>query len=138
MRTYEKPTAEKINFTYENQVVAESTATHNGPCFQVTGYVHQIQELGRSDFRIQLNAHHADDHTCTTETLTITFNQPVTFKECYGDGAAYQSGNGTNTLVMTFTYLANPSQNVGIGDIIVESDPGLELVSTSMVGNNAQ
>lgn len=137
MRTYEKPTAEKISFTYENQVVAESTASHAGPCFTATGYVHQRMELGRLDYRIQVDAQHATDHTCTIETLTLTFNQPVTFKECYGDGAAVQSGDGTSQLVMTFTYLANPGQNIGLGDIIVDSEPGLQLVSVSMDGNHA-
>lgn len=128
MNNYTKPTAEKISFTYENQVVAASS----DGCYTVTGYIHQRPETGRGDYRLQINAVHSADHTCEHQTLYVTFNQPVTYKFCNGNGATLIGGDGTNTLEVSLTYHNNPNDNIGIGDFVVESDAGLEFVSASM------
>lgn len=129
MKTYTKPTAEKVTFTYENQVVAASSSEG---CYTVTGYIHQVPETGRGDYRLQINAQHHADHSCASQTLYVTFNQPVTYKYCNGNGATYLGGDGTNTLEIGLTYWNNPNDNIGIGDFVVESDEGLAFVSASM------
>lgn len=132
MKTYTKPTAEKVTFTYENQVVASSS---DAGCYTVTGYIHQSPETGRGDYRLQIDAQHNADHTCSAQTLYVTFNQPVTYKYCNGNGATLISGNGTNTLEIGLTYWNNPTDHIGIGDFVVESDEGLAFVSASMTDN---
>ena len=64
--------------------MAEGVYAASG-CYTVTTNIHQKPETGRGDYRIQVNGVHAADHTKKAQTLTITFNQEVT----------YSSSNGT-------------------------------------------
>lgn len=130
MNTYKKPIAEKISFTYENQVVAASS---DGDCYSVTAYIHQTPETGRGDYRIQVDAHHNADHNSNSQLLYISFNQPVVYKSCNGNGAYCHSGDGTTTLGVGLGYWNNHTDNIGFGDLIVESDPGLAITGCSMV-----
>ncbi len=112
-----------------NSDMAEGVYTASGGgCYTTSAYIHQRPETGRGDYRLQVNGVHNADHTKTAQVLRITFNQPVVFKSCNGNGASYQSGNGTNTLVIKLGYYQNPTDNIGIGDFVVESDPGLDVV----------
>ena len=129
MSKYQKPTAEKITFTYENQVVAESSP--DSGCYTVSAYIHQVPATGRGDYRIQVNAQHNANHSCDAQMLYISFNQPVVYKSCNGNGAAAVVGSGT-TLQISLTYHNNPTDNIGFGDLVVESDPGLSITGCSM------
>ena len=133
MNTYKKPVAEKISFTYENQVVAASSP--DGGCYTVSAYIHQVPETGRGDFRIQVNAQHSASHSCSQQTLYISFNQPVTYKWCNGSGAYCISGDGTTTLAVGLSYWNNPTDSIGIGDLVVESEAGLAITGCSMTDN---
>lgn len=129
MNTYKKPTAEKISFTYENQVVAESSA-EGGSCYDATAYIHQTPETGRGDYRIQVNGVHHADHTRDAQTLIISFNIPVTYK---GSQGTLASGDGTQTLHINYTYHQNPTDNIGLGDLIVEANEGLAVTDVVII-----
>ena len=99
-------------------------------CYTVTANIHQTPEVGRGDYRIQVNAKHNADHTREAQLLTISFNQPVTFKDA--SGGVMTEGNGTNTLKIQYWYHQNPIDNIGLGDLIVEADQGLAITAISM------
>ena len=98
-------------------------------CYTVTTNIHQKPETGRGDYRIQVNGAHAADHTKEAQTLTITFNQEVTYSS--SNGTLVGSNTGT-TISIGYTYHQNPNDNIGLGDLVVVSDPGLEVVSAKI------
>ena len=98
-------------------------------CYTVTTNIHQKPETGRGDYRIQVNGVHAADHTKKAQTLTITFNQEVTYSS--SNGTLVGSNTGT-TISIGYTYHQNPTDNIGLGDLVVVSDPGLEVVSAKI------
>jgi len=122
MRNYIKPVA--IN----NEELAEGVYAASGTpgCYTVTSNIHQGPQTGRGDFRIQINGVHKADHTKETQWLHITFNMPVVYKSSNG---TLESGDGTNTLCIKYTYHQNPIDNIGLGDLIVESGVGLAVIS---------
>ena len=123
MKQYTKPTAEKITFTYENQVVAESSITGSS-CFDTTAAIHQTPETGRETYTIQVDAVHHADHTCTHQVLMLSFNMPVTYVSSNG---SLKSGDGTPTIYIDYNYYTNPTQNIGLGCIYVKAGPGLAI-----------
>ena len=84
---------------------------------------------GRGDYRIQLNGKHDADHTREAQVLTISFNQNVTY---VSGGAGVIDGNGTPTLRVKLGYHQNPSDNIGLGDLVVTSDAGLAITGVSI------
>lgn len=101
--------------------MAEGVYAASG-CYTASAYIHQTNETGRHDYRIQVNGVHASDHTRESQTLTISFNQNV----------EYVSGDGTPTLVVKLSYHQNPNDNIGFGDLIVKSDEGLAITGVSI------
>lgn len=114
-----------------DQGLAEGVYAASG-CYTASAYIHQEPETGRGDYRIQVNGKHNADHTKKAQILTISFNLPVTYVSCNGNGASLQSGDGTNTLVISLGYQQNPSDNIGFGDLIVTADPGLAITGVSI------
>jgi hypothetical protein len=113
-----------------NSDMAEGVyAASGGGCYTTSAYIHQTPQTGRGDYRIHVDAKHHADHTKEAQVLHISFNQNVTFVSCNGNGASYQSGNGTKTLVINLGYHQNPTDNIGFGDLVVESDPGLAITN---------
>ena len=110
-------------------VYAASGDAEGGDCYNTTAHIHQSPETGRGDYRIQVDAHHNADHNSNAQVLHISFNQPVVYKSCNGNGAYLQSGDGTNTLLINLSYWNNHSDNIGFGDLVVESDPGLAIAN---------
>lgn len=104
----------------------------NDGCYTTTARINQTPQTGRGDYRIQVDGQHHANHTKTAQTLTISFNLPVTYVSCNGDGAALSSGDGTNTLVITLTYHQNPNDHIGFGDLVVTSDAGLAITGVSI------
>ena len=68
-------------------------------------------------------------HTRESQTLTISFNQNVTY---VSGGAGLISGNGTPTLEVKLGYHQNPNDNIGFGDLIVTSNAGLSITGVSI------
>ena len=113
--------------------MAEGVYAASG-CYTVTTNIHQKPETGRGDYRIQVNGVHAADHTKKAQTLTITFNQEVTYSS--SNGTLVGSNTGT-TISIGYTYHQNPTDNIGLGDLVVVSDPGLEVVSAKITDSSS-
>ena len=119
MSKYEKPVV------MVNEEVAEGVYAASG-CYDSKAEIHQKPETGRGDYRIQVDGDHIANHTSDSQTVTVTFNQPVTY-------------NGVTSNVITFEkgYHQNPTGNIGFGDLIVESEAGLEIIDTCINCNHA-
>ena len=116
-----------------DQGLAEGVYAASGTgCYTVTAKIHQTPQTGRGDYRIQVDGQHHADHTKEAQTLTISFNLPVTYVSCNGNGASLQSGDGTNTLVINLGYQQNPTDSIGFGDLIVTADSGLAITGVSI------
>lgn len=119
---YEKP------IVIINEEFAEGVYAASG-CYMVTAYITQIPQTGRGDYRIQLNAIHNADHTNNTQTLTIRFNQSVKYVSSNGE-LGY--GDNTATLVINFSYWQNGYDQIGLGELVVTADEGLEIAQVSL------
>ncbi len=122
MKRYEKPVV------LVNEELSEGVYAASG-CYTVTTRVHQEIQNGRGDYRIQIDGKHVADHTKEKQTLTISFNMPVEYKS--SNGTLVGLGSGT-TLVIDYAYHQNPTDNVGLGDLIVVADPGLQVTSVKL------
>lgn len=122
MKTYNKPTI-KINDEYSEGVYAASG------CYQVSAVVHQVQQVGRTDYRIHIQGKHVADHTTDKQTLTISFNMPVIYKS--SSGILISPSVGT-TISISYNYRQNTTDNIGLSDLVVEADQGLQIVSVSI------
>lgn len=125
MNKYEKPIIIKSNDIAEGVFTASGEAS----CYTTSAYIHQRPETGRGDYRIQINAQHTADHTREKQILTVEFNQPVTFKWSQGN---LIGGDGSAIIEIELHYHQNPNDNIGFGDLTVESDPGLEILSANI------
>ena len=113
-----------------DQGLAEGVYADSGAgCYEASAYIHQRPETGRGDFRIQVNGKHNADHTRNAQVLTISFNKNVTY---VSGGAGVIDGNGTPTLRVKLGYHQNPSDNIGLGDLVVTSDAGLAITGVSI------
>lgn len=122
MKKYSKPTI------FVNDEDSEGVYAASG-CYSITVNVHQKPQNGRGDYRIQVNGKHAADHTCNKQTLTISFNMPVVYKS---SGGIIQGSTTGTTLVISYAYHQNPTDNIGLGDLIVEADQGLQVTSVAL------
>ena len=130
MNTYSKP------IVIVNEELAEGVYAASGGCYTVTGYCHQVPELGRGNYVAQFNAVHAasDGHHSGKQTLIITYNTTVTYVRSNGN---YAGGNGTNTISIDYAYHNNVNDNIGLGDVYVVSDvDNLEVVSAVLTCNH--
>lgn len=122
----------------ENEELAEGIYAASGAggsdCYTVTWNIHQQPETGREDFRIQVNAPHAatNGHHSGVQILVISYNQSVTYKSSQG---TLESGDGTNTLRIRYQYHNNGTDNIGLGDLVVEADPGVAVTNAYMICN---
>ena len=123
---YEKPNIVESNEIAEGVYTASGS---NQGCYTVSAYIHQRPETGRGDYRIQINGKHTSDHTRDKQILTVEFNQPVTFKWSQG---TLIGGDGSAIIEIELYYHQNPNDNIGFGDLTVESDPGLEILSVNI------
>ncbi len=124
MKKYSKPVVSVDNGLAEGVYAASGAG-----CYDASAYIHQTPETGRGDYRIQVNGKHNADHTRESQTLTISFNQNVTY---VSGGAGLISGNGTPTLEVKLGYHQNPNDNIGFGDLIVTSNAGLSITGVSI------
>lgn len=113
-----------------DQGLAEGVYAASGTgCYTVTAKIHQTPQIGRGDYRIQVDGQHHADHTKEAQTLTISFNQPVTYSSSSGTLAGAATGT---TLTINYTYHQNPNDNIGLGDLVVVSDPCLSITGISI------
>lgn len=113
-----------------DQGLAEGVYADSGAgCYEASAYIHQKPDIGRGDYRIQVNGQHNADHTKEAQTLTISFNQPVTYSSSNGTLAGATTGT---TLTINYTYHQNPNDNIGLGDLVVTSDAGLAITGVSI------
>lgn len=61
--------------------------------------------------------------------MTISFNLPVEYK--HSNGTLVGLGTGT-TLVIDYFYHQNPTDNIGLGDLVVTADTGLQVTSVKL------
>ncbi len=122
MSKYEKPVV------LLNEELSEGVYTASG-CYTITTNIHQRPQNGRGDYRIQINAVHDADHVTDKQTLTISFNMPVEYKSFNGTLVGASAGT---TLVFDTFYHQNFTDNIGLGDLIVVADPGLEVTSVKI------
>lgn len=119
MSNYKKPVISIDNGLAEGVYAASG-------CYSTNAYIYQTPQTGRGDYRIQVNGKHSSDHTKESQILTISFNQNVTY---VSGGAGLAGGNGTTTLIINLSYHQNPNDNIGFGNLVVTSEPGLKIVS---------
>lgn len=130
MKNYEKP------IVLANSELSEGVYAASGAdCYTVTYNMHQTPQEGRVDYRIQLNATHAasDNHHSGKQTLVMSFNQPVD----------YSSSNGTligarnsSAITIEYNYHNNGGDSIGLGDLVVKSDPGLAITGAVLYCNH--
>lgn len=98
--------------------------------FTASARITQTPEHGRNSYCIQLNAVHDANHHSGTQKFTLTFNQPVSY---VSSNAVNVYGSGTNVLTLEYNYHSNNSESIGLGDLYVESNSGLSILSASCV-----
>ena len=108
MTNYESPVI------LRTEELAEGVYLASG-CYTASAYIHQTPQSGSGEYRIQVNGQHSADHTKEAQTLTISFSLPV-----------------TNTLVINYNYHQNPTDNIGLGDLVVQADAGLAVTSVNI------
>lgn len=124
MREYKKPVV-----TVDNELAEGVYAASGAGCYSASAYIHQTPQTGRGDYRIQVNGKHSADHIKEAQVLTISFNQNVMY---VSGGSRLISGNGTTTLKVQLSYHQNTNDNIGFGDLVVTSDPGLAITGVSI------
>ncbi len=122
MKNYSKPTI-MINDELSEGVYAASG------CYTVKTSIRQDQQVGRTDYRIQVDGVHDADHTNNKQTLTISFNMPVEYKSSNGTLVGLSTGT---TLVIDYDYMQNGKDNIGLGDLVVSAEQGLEVTSIKL------
>ena len=124
MKNYEKPVV------LMNEDLTEGVYADSGDaCYTASAYIHQVPETGRGDYRIQCNGVHNANHNCDGQIMTISFNQAVEYQ---GSNGQYLDGSGTSTIRIEYHYWNNYTDNIGLGDVIVTSDPGLAITGISI------
>lgn len=133
MKSYEEPVLVDNEEVFEG-VYAASGSIAGSDCYTVTAYIHQTPEAGRGDYRIQVNGTHAaaDGHHSGEQVLSLSFNQPVVYSSSNG---TLLSGSGTSTIRIKYNYHNNANDNIGLGDVVVTSDPGLALIGYVLTCN---
>ncbi|OLA83868.1 MAG: hypothetical protein BHW44_10295 [Roseburia sp. 40_7] len=133
MKNYEKPIVKLEEEKAEGVYMASGDSidgnNSGSGCYTVSAYIHQTPEIGREDYRIQVNAHHSASHNCNGQILTLNFNQPVTYQS---SGGSLQSGDGTSSIKIKYGYWNNRTDNIGLGDVVVKSNPGLAVTGAVM------
>lgn len=135
MKNYEKPVVLANEELAEGVYAASGAGGSGDDCYTVTAYIHQIPEIGRGDYRIQVNATHAagDGHHSGQQILTLYFNQNVTYKSSNGN---LSGGDGTSAIDIDYSYHNNGNDNIGLGDVVVEAGEGLAVTGARLWCNH--
>lgn len=117
-----------------NEYLFEGIYASSGECYSVRFNIIQRPEVGRGDYRIQVDGAHdaGNGHHSGEQILTISFNLPVNYK---GSNGYLIGGSGSNTISIKYNYHNNAQDNIGLGDVIVESDEGLAVAGCTLSCN---
>ena len=124
--------ANKFIFEVDDMAEGVYMASGDNGCYTTKAYIHQRPETGRGDYRIQVDAQHNADHNSQAQQLEISFNLPVVYQSCNGQGASLAGGDNTTTLLVNLTYWNNRTDHIGFGDLVVTADEGLAITSVTM------
>lgn len=69
-------------------------------------------------------------HHSSKQKFVITFNQLVLY---VSNNAANVMSSGTNMLILEYNYHNNNSENIGLGNVYIESNSGLNILNTTCV-----
>lgn len=131
MKNYEKPVL------LVNEELAEGVYAASGinTCYTVSYNIHQSpQDGGSGEYRIQFDGAHSAEHHGSAQTLVISFNQSVNY---VGSNGSLVSGNNTSSLEIDFAYHQNGGDNIGFGDLIVNSNAGLSVTGATVYCNGS-
>lgn len=133
---YEKPRVLKNDDLSEGVYMASGTDNSSdtgSACYTACGTKTQSPQTGRGTYVFQLDGKHnsttTDSHTNNAQTVTVSFNQKVTYGSSSG---TLVSGNGTSKLVISYAYWQNATDNIGLGNLSVESESGLLLTGITI------
>ncbi len=137
MKNYEKPIVLANSELSEGVFAASGGFTGYGDGYNLTLNSHQTPETGRNDYRYNFNVSYASDSDQgnTNHILTIEFNQPVDITSVGNNGRIVSNVNGV--VQIEYTTPGNSSENIGLGDLIVQPTNGggnLDYTSATMTG----
>lgn len=136
MKKYVKPVVLATEELAEGIYTASGDVAANGAdCYTVSTYIHQAPETGRGDYRIQVDAEHraGDSHHSGEQHLFLYFNQPVTYSSSNG---SLVGGDNTSTIEIKYTYHSNGYDDIGLGDVYVQSEVGLAVTGAKLTCNH--
>lgn len=137
MKNYERPIV-MINEDLAEGVYAYSGYC-DGDCYTIKVAGHQLPEGQRLTHKFQFDADHiadtTDGHCGSGQILVITFTKAVKYVNSNG---TLLSGDGTETLAISYAYTQNAKDEIGLGDLEVtvlgnESDTDLDVAEGKMV-----
>ncbi len=136
MKTYVKPIV-LVNEELAEGVYAASGIADGGgeDCYEVSAVIHQKPEIGRGDYRIQVEGRHnaGDGHHSGIQVLTLFFNQNVKYVSSNGNR---EGGDEGSSISIRYSYHNNAQDNIGLGDVIVTSDVGLAVTKAVLSCNH--
>ena len=133
MKEYIKPCITSTDELSEGVFAASGlNGEEDGDCYKIlVKDIRQDKQEGRTDYRIQFDATHNADHHSTVQRWVIVFNIPVVFKSC--GIATDHMGDGSAVLTLTTEYHNNATDNIGFGELVVEADQGLAIISAECI-----
>lgn len=115
---------------FDNEELAEGVyAGGSGAgtgCYTIRITEHQRPETGRGDFRFQVDAHHETNHSGNRQIMVITFNQ-LDVEYVSSNGSPLFGYTKGQVIKIEYGYTQNPTDNIGLGDIVVTADPGVVI-----------
>jgi hypothetical protein len=136
MKNYEKPVALADPNLAEGVFMA-SGGTAENDCFTPSYDIIQTPETGRNSYVIHFSAAHSASHHTTQQTLIISFNLPVVLKSLSSANGTLISGDGTQTLEISFNYHGNFTEDIALSDLEVTADAGLAVQSVKVICNKS-
>ncbi|MFR1767132.1 MAG: hypothetical protein ACLSW1_06245 [Lachnospira sp.] len=119
MSSYEKPVLVELDETVEGVYAASG-------CYTVTARIHQ---QANNIYRIQVDAKHDTTHSCSKQTLFLSFNMPVEYQ---GSSGTLRGSSAGTQIAIDYSYWNNPKDNIGLGDVTVSAEDGLVITGAWM------
>ena len=131
MKNYVKPVVLDNEEIFEGVYAASGVGSD---CYEAKARIVQTPQLGQDSYVVQADATHTatDGHHSGQQILTLYFNKPVTFNKCSSSNARVSGGDGTSELRITYNYHNNANEDIGLGDIYVKSEDGLEVYGAKL------
>lgn len=127
---YEKPMLlENEDFSEGVYMSSGSGSGASSSCYSASGSIIGTPSDGMDYYTIQVTGSHSAKHSNNIQTVTISFNQAVTY--VYSSASNY-SGSGTSKLVLTFYYKLKGDDTFYLDDLQVKSEPGLLITGVTV------